>query len=120
MNLFKSDQVVSAAVMDSDNEELEDFPQRRTTRKMAKGKGMPICLGLCFSCCLLTCAVMVGLAFLLKVEEEPLIDSQVREVSLHVVLFNESVHITKALVTGLCLCNIVNCEMYFCPIYRAW
>ncbi len=68
-------------VMDSDNEELEAFPQRRTSVVMAKGKGVPVCLGLLFSCCLISCAVVIAMAFLLKVEEEPLISSQVKEVS---------------------------------------
>ena len=51
---------------------------------MAKGRGIPLCLGCLFSCCALTTAVLIGLALVLRFAENPLIDSQVKQVSTSV------------------------------------
>ena len=67
--------------------ELQELPNRNRRRAgiqvaMGKGRGIPICLGLLFSCCALSTALLVGLALLLKFGEDPLIDGQVTEVKL--------------------------------------
>ena len=68
--------------MDGELQELPNGNRRRTGIQvtMAKGRGIPICLGLLFSCCALGTALLVGLALLLRFGEEPLIDGQVTEV----------------------------------------
>ena len=68
--------------MENSDNELHELPLTRNLGrgKMAKGKAVPICLGLLFSCCLLSCGLVIGMALLLKMGEEPLIDSQVKQV----------------------------------------
>ncbi len=67
------------------DDELQELPHTRARVKMAKGKGVQICLGLLFSCCLLSCGLFVALALLLRMAEEPLIDAQVKQVLRNVM-----------------------------------
>ena len=67
--------------MDGELHELSNRNRRARVRVvMAKETRIPLCLGLLFSCCALSTALLVGVALLLKFAEEPLIDSQVTQV----------------------------------------